>query len=192
MKKIGLLGGTFDPPHIGHLIMAEEARLQCGLEEVWWMPNKIPPHKEKTDTTEKQRIEMVEQMVRLSPSFALCLKEMERNGPSYTADTLLALKEEMPDIQFHFIMGGDSFENFHLWARYEELQHMIPFIVMKRPGSEKAIVKKEDFIELDFIDRFELNISSSEIREGVNRGTWNKFLVINEVNDYIKEHRLYE
>jgi nicotinate-nucleotide adenylyltransferase len=192
MKKIGLLGGTFDPPHIGHLIMAEEARLQCGLEEVWWMPNKIPPHKEKTDTKEKQRVEMVEQMVRLSPSFALCLKEMERDGPSYTADTLLALKEEMPDTQFHFIMGGDSFENFHLWARYEELQSMIPFIVMKRPGSEQAKVKKEDFIELNFIDRFELNISSSEIREGVNRGTWNKFLVINEVNHYIKEHRLYE
>lgn len=191
-RKIGLLGGTFDPPHLGHLLMAEEARIQCGLEEVWWTPNKIPPHKTQAATLEKHRIEMVEQMVRLSSSYDLCLEEMDRKGPSFTLDTLTALKGKHPDSQFYFIMGGDSYESFHLWDRFKQLQQLISFIVVKRPGTGKATVAPEDFREIVFLDRIELNVSSTKIRASRSENKWNKFLVTEEVNQLIKEHHLYE
>lgn len=192
MNKIGLLGGTFDPPHIGHLAMAEEARIECGLDEIWWMPNRIPPHKKQTNTSEKQRIEMVEQMVRLSPSFVLCLKEMEREGPSYTIDTLASLQAERPESEFYFIMGGDSYETFHLWHRYRELQQMLPFIVLARPGADEPAVRREDFSAVYFLERIQLSISSTSIRKSRTEGTWNQFLVTTEVAKVIKEHGLYE
>ncbi|TVP85040.1 MAG: nicotinate (nicotinamide) nucleotide adenylyltransferase [Alkalicoccus sp.] len=192
MKKIGLLGGTFDPPHTGHLVMAEEARLEGGLDEVWWVPNKIPPHKARTDTTEKQRIDMVKHMVRLSSSFQLCLKEMEREGPSYTTETLQSLLELYPGDKFYFIMGGDSYENFHLWNNYQKLQQLVSFIVMKRPGTARAQVEEKDFKEILFMDQVELNISSTALRHRATTGMWNKFLVTEDVNAYIKEHDLYE
>ncbi|PTL40572.1 nicotinate-nucleotide adenylyltransferase [Alkalicoccus saliphilus] len=192
MKKIGLLGGTFDPPHTGHLIMAEEARLEVELDEVWWMPNKIPPHKARTDTTEEQRIDMVKHMVRLSSSFQLCLKEMEREGPSYTTETLQSLLAQYPEDKFYFIMGGDSYENFHLWNNYEKLQQLISFIVMKRPGTAGAQVKEKDFKEILFLNQVELNISSTALRDRASTGMWNKFLVTEDVDAYIKEQDLYE
>lgn len=192
MKKIGLLGGTFDPPHLGHLLMAEEARIQEGLSEVWWLPNKIPPHKNQTTTTEKRRIEMVEQMVRLSPSFVLCLEEMKREGPSYTADTLGNLQKNYPDVKFYFIMGADSYDSFHRWDRFQQLQQQISFIVVNRPGSVDAVVKPEDFREISFLNRVALNISSSEIRASRAANKWNQFMITEEVNQLIKEHHLYE
>ncbi|SDN44407.1 nicotinate-nucleotide adenylyltransferase [Alkalicoccus daliensis] len=192
MKKIGILGGTFDPPHIGHLAMAEEARIKFALDEIWWMPNRLPPHKSLTGTTEKQRIEMVEQMVRLSPAFVLCLNEMERKGPSYTIDTFSELQTEFPEHDFYFIMGGDSYETFHLWHGFKKLQEMLAFIVMERPGTQTSEVRPQDFKSIHFLERIQLDISSTSIRNSIKEGTWNRFLVTEGVAEVIKEHQLYE
>jgi len=191
MKKIGLLGGTFDPPHVGHLIMAEEARLKGQLDEIWWMPNRIPPHKELSSaTSEQQRLELVTKMIELHPSYKLTSVEMNRSGLSYTYDTVRTLLKEKPNNDFSFIMGGDSLKNFHTWYRSEELQKMIRFIVLSRPGF--SVPKKNSFKDILFLDEVNLELSSSYIRRKIKERSLNRFLVTNEVYQYIKESRLYE
>ncbi|PYZ94220.1 nicotinate (nicotinamide) nucleotide adenylyltransferase [Salipaludibacillus keqinensis] len=191
MKKVGLLGGTFDPPHLGHLMMAEEARLKTELDEIWWMPNRIPPHKQlSSNTTENQRVTLVSKMVDLHPSYKLSKVEMERSGPSYTVDTIKKLQNDHPDVQFSFIMGGDSLKHFSMWDRSDELQKMLPFIVLIRPGF--AIPEATKFLDLTILDEISLELSSSYIREKVKNNSLNQFLLIKEVYEYIRENRLYE
>jgi nicotinate-nucleotide adenylyltransferase len=191
VKKVGLLGGTFDPPHIGHLVMAEEARLEKSLDEIWWMPNPLPPHKEiSSDTSEESRLDLVKKMVDCHPSFRLCTFEMERTRPSYTTETVKALMEEMPTIQFSFIMGGDSLENFHKWYKYDELSQLLPFIVVARPGYQPK--HPTSFRELTIIKNIKLDVSSTEIRNKIKVGSLNRFLLTDAVYDYIREYRLYE
>ncbi|UTR14346.1 nicotinate (nicotinamide) nucleotide adenylyltransferase [Salipaludibacillus sp. LMS25] len=191
VKKVGLLGGTFDPPHIGHLVMAEEARLEKSLDEIWWMPNPLPPHKEiSSATSEENRRDLVKKMVDCHPAFRLCTFEMECSRPSYTTETVRALMKEMPTIQFSFIMGGDSLENFHKWYKYEELSQLLPFIVLTRPGYE--IAQPTLFRELTVIKNIKLDVSSTEIRKKIKDGSLNRFLLTDAVYEYIREYRLYE
>ncbi|MFC4738187.1 nicotinate-nucleotide adenylyltransferase [Bacillus daqingensis] len=192
MKHIGILGGTFDPPHIGHVIMAEEARIQFHLDEIWWMPNRIPPHKEMTNTPEQFRIEMVKSVVQLSGAYRLCLKEMEREGPSYTSETVSRLLSEHPEDKFSFIMGGDSLAGFHKWNDFQKLQKRLGFIVMNRPGGPAPEVRLDEFSDLSFIEGVEMTISSTSIRRKRKEGSWNAFLVPEGVDSVIKEHGLYE
>ncbi|PRO65078.1 nicotinate (nicotinamide) nucleotide adenylyltransferase [Alkalicoccus urumqiensis] len=188
--RIGILGGTFDPPHIGHLVMAEEARIQCGLDQVWWMPNKIPPHKEPASAAENHRLAMVEHMARLSPWYELCLEEISTEGPSYTANTITSLMEKYPEHSFSFIMGGDSLEHFHRWKSPEHLKQQLPFIVVSRPDTN-IHGAEEGFSSLRILEDIELHISSTDLRNRRRDGRWNSFLVTKEVNEYIKEHQLY-
>ncbi|RKL68644.1 nicotinate (nicotinamide) nucleotide adenylyltransferase [Salipaludibacillus neizhouensis] len=191
MKKVGIFGGTFDPPHLGHLIMAEEARIKGELDEIWWMPNYVPPHKKvSSKTTEKQRIDLVTLMVNTHDSYKLCLIEMQRKGLSYTADTVQDLLEDYPNMQFSFIMGGDSLKNFHSWHKSEELQAMLPFIVIVRPGFQvpRVSVPKEVLL----LEEVTVELSSSYIRKSIRSNKENKFLLLNEVYQFIKENRLYE
>jgi nicotinate-nucleotide adenylyltransferase len=191
MKKIGLLGGTFDPPHVGHLIMAEEARIKGQLDEIWWMPNRIPPHKKlSSETSEQQRIELVTKMVELHPCYKLTSVEMDRSGLSFTFDTVRSLLNERPNDHFSFIMGGDSLEHFHSWHRSKELQEMIRFIVLTRPGF--AVPEMTFFKEILLIDEVSLELSSSYIRRKIKDGSLNRFLLTEEVYQFIKENRLYE
>ncbi|NJP36518.1 nicotinate-nucleotide adenylyltransferase [Alkalicoccus luteus] len=192
MKHIGILGGTFDPPHIGHVIMAEEARIQFDLDEIWWMPNRIPPHKKMTSTPEQLRIKMVKSVVQLSDSYRLCLKEMEREGPSYTSETVTRLIDDFPAYNFSFIMGGDSLAGFHKWNDFEKLQKNLSFIVMNRPGGPDPRVNLQEFTKLSFIEGVEMTISSTSIRSKRKSGAWNAFLVPEGVDSVIKEYGLYE
>ncbi|QKS70833.1 nicotinate (nicotinamide) nucleotide adenylyltransferase [Paenalkalicoccus suaedae] len=185
-KKVGIIGGTFDPPHIGHLILAEEARITCLLDEVWWMPNAIPPHKSKSNTDEGSRVKMVEQVVRMSPHFRLCLEEIEREGVSYTVDTLHHLMKKHPSLAFHFIMGGDSVENFDSWYKANELKQLLPFIVMTRPGYE--VGGQDTFRDLTILERVQLDVSSTMIRESLSNDTFNEYLVIPNVAALLKEN----
>lgn len=190
MKKVGIFGGTFDPPHLGHLIMAEEARIKGELDEIWWVPNHVPPHKKvSSKTTEQQRIDLVSLMVKIHDSYKLCLVEMQRKGLSYTADTIQYLQADYPDVHFSFIMGGDSLTNFHSWYKSEELQTMLPFIVIVRPGFEIPLVRIPK--ELLVLDEVTVELSSSYIRKSVQTKQDNKFLLTNEVYQFIKENRLY-
>ncbi|WP_096188327.1 nicotinate-nucleotide adenylyltransferase [Evansella halocellulosilytica] len=191
MKKVGLLGGTFDPPHIGHLLMAEEARVQLKLDEVWWMPNKIPPHKKKdSSTNDKERITMVELMTKTNDSFTVCDVEFKREGPSYTVDTIEHLKGEFPKNEFFFIIGGDSLETLPTWHESERLQSLIPFVVIERPGF--PIQKNDHPGNIHLLEAPAIDVSSTYIREKFNTDQFNRFLMTNEVYEFIKEHKLYE
>ncbi|MFA9558811.1 nicotinate-nucleotide adenylyltransferase [Evansella sp. AB-rgal1] len=190
MKRIGILGGTFDPPHIGHLFMAEEARLKVKLDEVWWMPNRIPPHKEiVNNTSQEDRLEMVKKMVALHESYSLCEIELQREGFSYSTDTMELLTKEFPDIQFFFILGEDSLLTLNSWYKSERLQQLVTFIVIRRPGFES---EKESFSEnILMVEGSTVDVSSSSIRDSVQRGLLNRFLLTKDVYEFIKERQLY-
>lgn len=191
MARIGILGGTFDPPHIGHLFMAEEARIKMELDQIWWMPNRIPPHKEKkSKTTEKDRLDMVKSMVNLHDNFTLCDVELKRGGKSYTFDTIISLKENYPEHQFFFIIGGDSLETLHTWYKHEELRELLSFIVIQRPGYDRN--RNVDREGITIIKGPTVDVSSSAIRKALREGDVNKFLLTDAVYTIIKERQLYE
>ena len=135
MKKVGLLGGTFNPPHIGHLIMANEVKHALHLDEVRLMPTSIPPHKaDPSDATPEQRLHMVKLAVSESPGLTASSFEVDRGGVSYTFDTMTALTEQEPDTHFHFIIGGDMIDMLHRWYRIDDLMKIVTFVGVGRPG----------------------------------------------------------
>ena len=136
MKKVGLLGGTFNPPHIGHLIMANEVKHALHLDEVRLMPTSIPPHKaDPSDATPEQRLRMVELAVIGIPGLTASSFEVDRGGVSYTFDTMKALTEQEPDTNFHFIIGGDMIDMLHKWYKIDELMKIVTFVGVGRPGT---------------------------------------------------------
>ncbi|WP_096434555.1 nicotinate-nucleotide adenylyltransferase [Alteribacter populi] len=189
-KRIGILGGTFDPPHIGHAILAEEARINLGLDLIWWIPNRIPPHKKKmSQTTNTDRWEMVRRLCQGHPNFELNTIELEREGPSYTVDTIKKLKHNHPETSLFFILGGDSIDTLAEWKNIEEISEMVTFVGMKRPGYQ---AKTELDIMIHLLDSPKINVSSTLIREKIKTRTLNSFLLPKEVASYIKERHLYE
>ncbi|MFV9510978.1 nicotinate-nucleotide adenylyltransferase [Tepidibacillus sp. LV47] len=196
MKKVGILGGTFDPLHIGHFIMADQSLFYGGLDEIWFMPAHIPPHKlGRKITPVHHRIEMVKRAIENEPQFRLCTIELERDGPSYTLDTVKELNSRYPNISFSFIIGGDMIEYLPNWYRIEELLSLIQFIGLVRPGysldnltsKEKQIIKHVKMIPMP-----QLEISSTLIRQWVKEGRPLRHVVPNPVEQYIKENHLYE
>ncbi len=136
MKKVGLLGGTFNPPHIGHLIMANEVKHALHLDEVRLMPTSIPPHKaDPSDATPEQRLHMVKLAVSESPGLTASSFEVDRGGVSYTFDTMTSLTEQEPDTHFHFIIGGDMIDMLHRWYRIDDLMKIVTFVGVGRPGT---------------------------------------------------------
>ncbi|MCD8511099.1 MAG: nicotinate-nucleotide adenylyltransferase [Bacillus sp. (in: Bacteria)] len=191
MGRIGILGGTFDPPHIGHLFMAEEARIKMELDEIWWMPNRIPPHKEKkSNTTEQDRLDMVVSMATLHHNYSVCDVELKREGISYTFDTMVELTRMYPKHEFFFIIGGDSLEMLNKWYKQEELRELVSFIVIQRLGYESD--KNKEGKGITIIEGPMVVVSSSSIRKAFQEGKVNKFLLTDAVYTLIKERCLYE
>ncbi|KYD02040.1 nicotinate-nucleotide adenylyltransferase [Bacillus atrophaeus] len=188
MKKIGIFGGTFDPPHNGHLLMANEVLHQVGLDEIWFMPNQIPPHKQDADYTASiHRVEMLKLAIRSNPCFKLQLAEMEREGPSYTFDTVRLLKDRYPNEQLYFIIGADMIEFLPKWYKLDELLKLIQFIGVKRPGFHI-----ETPYPLLFADVPEFEVSSTMIRERFKSKKPTDYLIPDEVKKYVEENGLYE
>lgn len=189
MKKIGLLGGTFDPPHFGHLLIAEQAREVCCLDEVWFMPTKIPPHKIGSNLcSDAQRIEMVKKAINSNPFFKLSLVEFERQGPSYTIETVKLLLEKHADVDFHFIIGGDMVNFLPKWKKIDELLNLITFIGMQRPGHRFKQLISEKIV---MVEAPQLDISSSEIRDRLRNNKSVRYLLPEAVIDYIVEEGIY-
>ncbi|MBM4762365.1 nicotinate-nucleotide adenylyltransferase [Bacillus sp. B15-48] len=187
MRKVGILGGTFNPPHIGHLIIANEVFHALDLEEIWFMPNQDPPHKLKEGVvSDHQRVRMLEIMVSEHPNFFVETLEMERQGPSYTYETMQILTERHKDIQFHFIIGADMIEYLPKWHRIEELQELIKFVGVNRPKH----CSESDYNIL-FIEVPSIEISSSLIRQRCKEGGTIRYLVPEPVRKYIEENLLY-
>ncbi|MBH0229943.1 nicotinate-nucleotide adenylyltransferase [Halobacillus yeomjeoni] len=186
MKRIGILGGTFDPPHQGHLVMAEFVRDQMVLDEVWFIPSHDPPHKEGAVVPSEARLEMVEIAVANNPFFKVCDIELKRKGTSYTIDTIKELNDLYADDEFYFIIGGDMVEHLPKWHRIEELKRIVKFVGVKRPGYEWKPEIPVESVEIPLLD-----ISSTYIRSKVGRNESVRYLVPDLVNDFIKERGLY-
>ncbi|MGF2617165.1 nicotinate-nucleotide adenylyltransferase [Rossellomorea vietnamensis] len=187
VKRVGLLGGTFNPPHLGHLIIANEVLHQFGLDEVRFMPAGIPPHKQiKGDTSSEQRKEMVIRAIDNHTGFVMETIELEKEGPSYTYETIKLLVEREPQSEFHFIIGGDMIDYLPKWHMIEELSRLIQFVGVKRPGYET-----ESPFNVIMADVPQIEISSTMIRDRIAAGKTVNYLIPEEVLDYIREEKLY-
>lgn len=186
-KKIGILGGTFDPPHIGHLIIANEILYELSLDEIWFMPNDNPPHKEKTvGVSNEDRVRMLQLCLNNHPRFRIETIELNRSGKSYTYDTMKILTAQYPENEFYFIIGADMIEYLPNWYNIDELFQLVTFVGVERPtfksGSNYPLLR---------IDIPEINISSTDIRERLQNRRPVKYLLNDDVISYIKENNLY-
>lgn len=186
-KKIGLLGGTFNPPHIGHLIIAEQVLEKVGLDEIRFLPNRVPPHKERDETVSAdQRLRMLEGAIKGNPKFGVEQIELEREGTSYTYDTIKALTERDPENDYSFIIGGDMIEYLPKWHKVEELIEMVEFIGVNRPSYRHETPYKLHYVEVP-----DMAVSSSFIRDSVRKKQSIRYLVTDEVYRIIEEENLY-
>ena len=210
MKKIGILGGTFNPIHFGHLRAAEEIRENLSLDKVIFIPSGIPPHRPASEIVSfAHRYEMVKLAIAHNPSFSISDIEGQRAGKSYTVDTLKLLKEKI-NAEFYFIIGLDAFLEINTWKSPKELFTLTHFIVMPRKGFKQEeiltplkrlfaeeVKKKNDAFILPtgkcvyFCHISSLNISATHIRRLLAEGRSIRYLVPKEVADYIYKKGLY-
>ena len=187
MDKIGILGGTFNPPHLGHLIIANEVMHALDLKEMWFMPNNEPPHKIKEPgPSDAQRVEMLELAIAGEPRFRVETIEMQRQGPSYTYDTIKLLSDLHPEVSFYFIVGSDMVEYLPKWHKIDELADMVRFVGVQRPNYSLATDYDILSVETPVLD-----LSSSLIRKRCRQGGSIRYLVPDEVRNYIEENGLY-
>ncbi len=200
MARIGILGGTFDPVHLGHLQMAEEAYRQAKLDQVLFMLSKIPPHKrERNIAAESHRAAMIQMAIRNRPEFAYSDFELRREGTTYTADTLRMLQEQFPEHDYYFILGGDSLFHIQEWHQPEEIMKRVVILAIGRYGvSREQIKARAEWLaqnyqaQIQIVEMPRMDISSSEIRHRVRQGQTLRDWVPDEVEAYIKGHRLYQ
>ncbi|WP_033544161.1 nicotinate-nucleotide adenylyltransferase [Planococcus sp. CAU13] len=187
MKRIGILGGTFNPPHFGHLIMANEAYHSLGLEEVRFMPNAVAPHKAVHGADAAQRLKMTQLAIEGHPQFRIEDYEIKTGGVSYTFNTISHLVKKEPDKEFYFIIGGDTVEELNSWHRIHELAEMVQFVGIGRPGYDAATE-----FPVMMIDSPEMHISSTLLRDRVAAARPLTFFVPEKVEAYIRKEGLYE
>ena len=186
-KQVGILGGTFNPVHLAHLITADQVGRSLGLEKVYLMPSNQPPHVDEKKTLPAQhRVAMLELAVEDNPLLAVETIELEREGKSYTYETIKLLKERHPDTDYFFIIGGDMVEYLPKWYKIDELMELVNFVAVKRPG-----YIQESPYPIIWIDTPLLEISSTNLRKKIAQGcSVNYFLPANVIH-YIQEKGLY-
>jgi len=197
--RLGVLGGTFDPVHRGHLMMAEEARVTLGLARVLLVPAGRPMSKPgRRVTAARHRLAMVRLAADGLPWLAVSAMEVERPGPSYTVDTITALRTQYgPDVEIFFILGWDSLVQLPAWHEPDRLVSLCRLVAVPRPGQVQPDVRELERAipgiseRVVFLDRPCVDISASAIREAVGRGEPVDHLVPETVAGYIREHRLY-
>lgn len=197
--RLGVLGGTFDPPHVGHLLLAEEARLALGLGQVLFTPAGGPWRKAGQELSPREdRLAMVRLAVADNPHFAVSALEIEREGPSYTAETLAALHEQLPDdSEIFFILGQDSVADLPNWRQPQRIISLARLAVAARtawePAEASALEKEVPGISqrLVWLDMPRIDISSTAVRDRVRRGLSIRRWVPPSVEEYIRQHGLY-
>lgn len=196
--KIGILGGTFNPIHIGHLIMAEYIRESIPLDKVIFIPVGEPPHKKHTERSE-DRFNMVKIAIESNPFFDISSIEMDRKGSSYTIDTIKQLDTIYPEDKLYFIIGADSLLDIMNWHKAEKLLQIVDFIVVGRNSLDKDhIVKNIENLtskygaNIIFLETPSIEVSSTEIRKRVKEHKSIRYLVPNSVREYIIERNLYK
>lgn len=197
MPRIGILGGAFNPPHIGHLICAQEALVQLELDRVVFVPVGTAPHRElRPDPGADVRAELTELAIQGDDRFEVSRIELDREGPSYTVDTLRALREESPDDELFLILGGDQAAALGRWHQPEEVLSLATLAVVERAGwSRNAIGIKLGGLrghrDMRYLEMPAIQISSSLIRRRAAAGLPIRYLVTDRVGDAIAARRLY-
>ncbi len=197
MRSLGILGGTFDPVHVGHLAAGEEAREALGLDRVLYMPAGDPPHKPASVTPASDRVAMVELAIAGNTAFEASRIEIERSGPSWTVDTVSALTASRPDVEVTLILSAESFRGLPTWREPQRLLELARIAIVPRGGLEPP---DEAWMAAHFpgsrariarLDAPRLRLSATEIRERVRRGRSIRYLVPDAVIGYIGDHGLY-
>ena len=199
MQRIGVIGGTFDPIHYGHLAAAEEARVRVNLEKVLFAVAGLPPHKLDEEVTPvEHRLAMVQLGIFSNPDFELSRVDVDRSGPSYTVDTISILQEQWGQgTEMFFILGLDSLVEVPTWHEPERLIQLCHLVAVARPGFEVDMRQLEDSVpgissRVEIIGMPEVDISSSDLQRRVREGLPIRYQVPEEVERYIREHRLYQ
>jgi nicotinate-nucleotide adenylyltransferase len=190
---VGLFGGTFNPLHNAHLKVARIALEQYELSGIVFVPNGIPPHKEKIlDGDKEARYEMVRLAVEAIPEFNVSRIEVDREGPSYTIDTIRALKDDYPQ-GLCFIVGADRLLKLDTWKEPHELLRSVPFVIAPRSGVSLDVFDVSPFCEAVIVplQMEDVDLSSSELRERIQRGESIRDWVPRQVAEYIEEHKYY-
>ncbi len=187
-NRIGILGGSFDPIHIGHLILAEYALTECKLDKILFIPNRIPNLKQPPQASARHRYQMIKLAIQDNPKFEVSDIEIKREGISYSYDTVTALKKKFKNDKLFFIIGSDAYNSLPKWKNFKKLITEIEFIVAIRPGSK---IKKIPQIKFQLLNIPEIAISSSYIRKRVKKGRSIRYLVPDRVWQYICEYKLY-
>ena len=199
VNRLGIMGGTFDPIHYGHLVAAEMARSKFNLSKVLFIPSGTPPHKDRSDITAAGlRFEMIERAIQDNSAFDISALELERKGPSYTVDTLRVLSRTWPEHELYFITGSDVLCEIFSWREVEEILKMTEFIGAARPGFDAS-----DFLlkiqhehpetqgRIHYLEVPALAISSTDIRARVKREQPIRYLLPEPVRLFIQQHGLY-
>ncbi|MEW8956124.1 nicotinate-nucleotide adenylyltransferase [Clostridium sp.] len=199
--KVGVLGGTFDPIHNGHLYIAEEAMNRLSLDKLIFMPSGNPPHKKNKNILDGTlRYELIKSVIRDKEKFYISDFEILKKGLSYTYETLQYIKEDLgTDIEIYFITGADCLIDIYKWKNINELFKLCKFVVFYRKGftvdeilKQKKKVEEEFNVEIIFLHLLEMNISSTYIREAIKNEESLSFLLPPSVEYIIKELRLYK
>lgn len=206
---VGIFGGTFDPIHYGHLRTAFELRRLLRLSEVRFLPNGDPPHRDGTVAAAVHRLGMVEAATKEQPGFVVDDRELHRDGPSYSVDTLLDLREELPDRSLCLIVGMDAFLGLPKWHRWQQVMQLAHVIVAHRPGWQVPdagalgeLLKQRGTVQVEDLHTAragriyvhavtQLEISSTALRRLICRGGDPRFLIPDSVRAYMREHHCY-
>lgn len=192
--RIGIMGGSFDPIHIGHLLAATCAQEEAELDQVWFMPSYTPPHKAESETGAADRMAMTRLALLDNPCFQVSDMEMTREGTSYSYDTAAALLAERPNDTFYWIIGADMIRYLPKWHRIEELLDLISFIGLQRPGYpvDWGELSPSMRTGVSVVPMPQFDVSSSMIRARLDQGKTCRYLLPQGVVEYIKEKHLYD
>jgi len=184
--KLGLYGGTFDPIHHGHLILARDAVETLGLDRLFFIPNTISPHKLATQPAPAfLRARMIRAAIEDEPRFDIEETELSRTGPSYAIDTVLELRERYgADAEFYYLIGQDNVKDLHTWRRADELHHLVTFVVLARHAQDTPL----PYVTLER----KIEISATEIRKRIANGSSIRYLVPEKVRELLERHQLYK
>ncbi|MCM8796783.1 MAG: nicotinate-nucleotide adenylyltransferase [Candidatus Omnitrophica bacterium] len=187
--KIGILGGTFNPIHTGHLILAEEAREKLDLDKVVFVPTFIPPHKDNGNIASAvERLHMVKLAIKGNSYFTVSDTEIKRGGRSYTIDTIREFKEKYSRNELYFIIGSDLLKYLDEWKDLSQILKMVKFIVATRPGYPLEKIPSH----IETMDIRAVDISAFEIRQAIKADKSFRYLVPEAVYNYILKKRLYK
>lgn len=194
VRRIGLLGGTFDPPHVGHLVVARDALERLALDEVRLVVTGVPPHKEPAKAPADLRARMVEASLAGESRLVASRIELERPGPSWTVETLRALRTREPGVEWHLLIGADQLEGFHRWREPEAIVELARLVAMGRGGRKPGDAGEHSSrvpVPYDTVDVTRMDVSSTRIRNRIGAGRSVRWLVPAPALRIIEDEGLY-